>query len=82
MVPTHDFIRFIAGAMINSKTVASNVFVQHWIAILGGPMKTFSNNSGEFIKDSLNMCKKFNIKIQTFLFKSPLTDYVNIIIKQ
>ena len=57
-----EFTRVSAGAIITSKAAAPKVFMKHWLTIFGVSRK--------FIGDSfINICKRFNIKIQTSLSK-------------
>ena len=50
--------------------------MKYWIAIFSAP-KIFSDNGGEFTGDNFyEMCERFNIKIETTLAFSPLSNGV------
>ena len=77
MVHAHDFTKFSAAAIINSKSHFANIIMKYWIAIFSAPKKIFSDNDGEFTGDNFyEMCERFNIKIETTLAFSPLSNGV------
>lgn len=76
MVHAHDFTKFSAAAIINSKSHCANIIMKYWIAIFSAP-KIFSDNGEEFTGDNFyEMCERFNIKIETTLAFSPLSNGV------
>ena len=67
-----EFNRFSNAVMIRKKDDSMNMFIKHWIHIIGAPNYIFSDNGGEFIGDDFyDICGKFNIKVSGTASLSP-----------
>ena len=67
-----EFTRLSNAVIIQSKTVAVQTFLKHWVSLFGIPREIFSDNGGEFIGDEFyDMCETFNIKIDSTPSYSP-----------
>ena len=67
-----EFSRFSNAVLIRKKDYSMNMFMRHWISIIGAPNYIFSDNGGEFIgEDFHNMCGNFNINVSVTASFSP-----------
>ena len=67
-----EFTRLSNAVIIQSKTVAVQTFLKHWVSLFGIPREIFSDNRGEFIGDEFyDISETFNIKIDSTPSYSP-----------